>query len=565
MRCVPALQRRCDSSVCVIERTGTCSEAHPPGEKGAVVTDKNGTWRIALVDDEADIREVLGVSLEDAGYEVATASDGETGLQLCRSFQPHILITDIRMPGMDGLQLLEAVKRSQPEIEVIVATGFGEMQVAIRALQLDASDFVTKPVGEEALQLALRRARERYTGRKQLADHARLLEEESVQTTQELLRTISFQRRLIHSSMDGILGCDQNETAVTYNQALERMVGYPRHQVLWRKRLSDFLAQDDAGALRHALEGESFGGPGRLFLYETRLLTAEGRSVPVQVSATEILEGDRRDGLVFFFRDLRDIHRLEREMADQAKILHQDKMMSLGRLAASVVHEINNPLSGILNYARLMKRILERGRPDDEQLEKFRRHLELIDTETSRCSRIVSNLLSFSRHSRIEFTDVDIRELLERSALLSRHKLELQNVTLDVATAPDLPRVRGDANQLQQCIINLVFNALDAMPQGGRLELSATPESTAVVVRVRDTGPGIDPDILAHIFEPFFTTKKEGHGTGLGLSTVYGIVERHGGTVDVHSRPGDGTAFTITLPAGTAGPVPSGGTMHAEE
>lgn len=523
------------------------------------MAEKDGTWRIVLVDDEADICEVLGVSLEDAGYEVETARNGETGLQLCHTFRPHILITDIRMPGMDGLQLLEAVKASQPEIEVIVATAFGEMQVAIRALQLDASDFVTKPVGEEALQLALKRARERYIARKQLADHARLLEEESVHTTQELLRTISFQRRLIQSSMDGILGCDRDETAVTYNQALEGMVGHARHQVLWRKHLSDFLSPDDARELRKALEGESFGGPGRLFLYETRLVTADGRAVPVQVSATEILEGDQRDGLVFFFRDLRDILRLEREMADQAKILHQDKMMSLGRLAASVVHEINNPLSGILNYARLMKRILARGRPDDEQLEKFRCHLELVETETSRCSRIVSNLLSFSRHSRIEFTDVDIRELLERSALLSRHKLELQNVSLDVSTAPNVPRVRGDANQLQQCIINLVFNALDAMPQGGHLELSAALESNAVVIRVRDTGPGIDPEVLPHIFEPFFTTKKEGHGTGLGLSTVFGIVERHGGSVDVHSRPGEGTEFTITLPTGGVQPAPPEG------
>ena len=523
------------------------------------MADKDGTWRIVLVDDEADIREVLGISLEDSGYEVETASDGETGLRLCHAFRPHILITDIRMPGMDGLQLLEAVKGSQPEIEVIVATAFGEMQVAIRALQLDASDFVTKPVGEDALQLALKRARERYTARKQLADHARLLEEESVQTTQELLRNISFQRRLIHSSMDGILGCDQEETAVTYNQALERMVGYARHQVLWRKRLSDFLTPDDARALRKALEGASFGGPGRLFLYETRLLAADGRSVPVQVSATEIMEADHRDGLVFFFRDLRDIHRLEREMADQAKILHQDKMMSLGRLAASMVHEINNPLSGILNYARLMRRILERGQPDSEQLEKFLHHVALIETETSRCSRIVSNLLSFSRRSRIEFADVDIRDLLERSALLSRHKLELQNVALDVSTAPRLPPVRGDANQLQQCIINLVFNALDAMPQGGRLLLSAALESSAVVIRVRDTGPGIDADTLPHIFEPFYTTKKEGHGTGLGLSTVYGIVERHGGAVAVHSRPGEGTEVTITLPAGIERPAPSEG------
>ena len=237
-------------------------------------------------------------------------------------------------------------------------------------------------------------------------------------------------------------------------------------------------------------------------------------------------------------------------MADQANILHQDKMMSLGRLAASVVHEINNPLSGILNYARLMKRILARGRPPDEKLEKFRGYLDLVESETGRCSDIVSSLLSFSRRTRPEFTEVSLDGLLEKCILLSRHRLKLQNIDLEVDVSSGLPPVQGDPNQLQQCMINLIFNAIDAMPEGGRLTIRAAEEQGGrqVVITVRDTGAGIDPAALPHIFEPFYTTKEEGYGVGLGLSTVYGIVERHHGTVETASRPGRGTKFTLRFP-----------------
>ena len=151
----------------------------------------------------------------------------------------------------------------------------------------------------------------------------------------------------------------------------------------------------------------------RLVLYETRLLEKSGREIPVQVSAALLFDQGRPNGLVCFFRDLREIRKLEREISDQARILHQDKMMSLGRLAASVIHEINNPLSGILNYLRLMNRILRQGPLAEDRREKFQRYLDLVENETNRCSQIVSSLLSFSRVSPPAFGRVRIEELLE--------------------------------------------------------------------------------------------------------------------------------------------------------
>ena len=507
-------------------------------------------WKIVLIDDEEDIREVMAIALQDAGYTVATAGDGETGLMLCDDTSPQIVLTDIRMPGIDGLQVLEALKQKHPDIEVIVATAFGEMDLAIRALQLDASDFITKPISDEALYLALARARQRFTSRKQLKDYTTLLEKEKAETIQELLKSIRFQRNLIESSMDGILGCTETDTVIIYNHSLEQLLGYPRQDVIHQMTLKQFFPADGLDRVMDELSGKAYGGKDRLFLYETQLIDISGREIPVQVSASVMFDEDRKNGLVCFFRDLREIRKLEREILDQARVLHQDKMMSLGRLAASVVHEINNPLSGVLNYLRLMSRILNQGPLVDDRQEKFKSYLELVETETSRCSQIVSSLLSFSRQSPPSFGRVQIEKLLQRCIILSRHKLELNGIHIESDVQTNIPSVNGDFNQLQQCVINLIFNAIDVMPDGGNLDIAASTDAEKkwVIITIKDTGPGIDRAELPHIFEPFVTTKDEGYGVGLGLSTVYGIMERHGGSVDASSLPGKGAAFTLKLP-----------------
>jgi YesN/AraC family two-component response regulator len=236
-------------------------------------------WHILVIDDEEDILDVMSLALRDYGYRVTTAQNGSTGLEQCQKTSPQIVITDIRMPGMTGIELLQQVKQFDAEIEVIVCTAFAEMDLAIQALQLDASDFITKPISDNALHLALDRAKQRYTSRRKLQDYAKFL---------------------------------------------------------------------------------------------------------------------------------------EKKAADQAQILHQDKMMSLGRLAASVVHEINNPLSGILNYIRLMAKVLRKGRLDNEKLAKFQQYLEIVETETDRCSQIVSNLLAFSRKSPPAKGPVHLEALFEK-------------------------------------------------------------------------------------------------------------------------------------------------------
>jgi two-component system NtrC family sensor kinase len=264
-----------------------------------------------------------------------------------------------------------------------------------------------------------------------------------------------------------------------------------------------------------------------------------------------LFEEGRSIGTVAIFRDLRELQKLEQQFDDHTRLLQQDKMISLGRLSASVVHEINNPLSGILNYARLMIKILSRGPLTSDYQNKFQRYLDLIESETHRCSKIVSNLLAFSRKSELKFSEINVNDLLQKCLLLSRHKMELQNIRTELELNGKIPKIWGDFNQIQQAMINLIFNAIDAMPEGGTLTLSSSLHASnrSVKIQVKDTGCGILSESLEKIFDPFYTTKKEGQGMGLGLSTVYGIIDRHKGRIEVSSEPNKGTVFTLLLPS----------------
>jgi two-component system NtrC family sensor kinase len=230
------------------------------------------------------------------------------------------------------------------------------------------------------------------------------------------------------------------------------------------------------------------------------------------------------------------------------QMLQIEKMASLGRLAATVAHEINNPLAGILTYARLQARRIERDGANVD-LAQMSHDLDLIVQETQRCGGIVNNLLLFSRKQVGEFERVSLREALDRSLALISHHLKVSNVAYEHSGDADAG-VLGDANQIQQAIVALCVNAAEAMPSGGvlRTTIADAGPGKPITLAIADTGAGIAPEDLQHIFEPFFTTKSDGKGVGLGLSVVYGIMERHGGSVSVESKLGKGTTFTLVFP-----------------
>jgi len=253
-------------------------------------------------------------------------------------------------------------------------------------------------------------------------------------------------------------------------------------------------------------------------------------------------------------------HRLEQMVDDRTrqlkethkKLLHQDKMASLGKLSASVVHEINNPIAGILNLIMLMKRMVEEDTIGPAQIDQFNQYLTLMETETRRTSRIVSNLLAFARQSKMELKRISLNRLIEQTLFLNANLLKISGVKVETHLDPDLPELIGSEDQLQQVFMNLVSNAAEAMEAKGggrlRIETQHSLRDDKLLVDFKDTGVGVPEKNLSKLFEPFFTTKKKGKGVGLGLSVAYGIIQEHGGSIYVESPAGEGTSFNVKLP-----------------
>lgn len=245
--------------------------------------------------------------------------------------------------------------------------------------------------------------------------------------------------------------------------------------------------------------------------------------------------------------------------------LHTEKMASIGKMAAVLAHEINNPLSGILTYAKLLRKWTEREDAGQSRRKDISEALDLIAAESRRCGDLVKNLLTFSRTTPMNLQPTNLNQIVERSLRLVQHQFELAGVHVQPQLDPDLPDVQCDGAQIEQVLLALVMNAVDAMPQGGNLWLTTrcSGEDGTVRVVVRDDGAGIPPEILPRIFEPFLTTKETGRGVGLGLAISQSILERHNGTIEVQSEMGKGTTFTLTLPSETVASPASGAQQNA--
>ncbi|MBN2060471.1 MAG: PAS domain-containing protein [Deltaproteobacteria bacterium] len=358
-------------------------------------------------------------------------------------------------------------------------------------------------------------------------------------------------------------------TIIEANDALVKHRGYRREEIIGKKCYEVFQNLDhpcdsteNSCPLNNALKNETF-----VRQVMTRILPNKDRRY-YEINISPIWE---KDGRISEFIDIsRDItsrlkeeeeitKRLEQMVEERTrqlkethdKLLHQDKMFSLGKLAASVVHEINNPIAGILNLTMLIKRIVEEGPIDEKDMDKFRQYLDLMETETRRTSRIVSNLLTFSRQSRIELGRIQINQIIESTLLLNSNLLKINGIKIHRKLDSNLPDFVGSSDQIQQVLMNFLSNAAEAMESTDErilyIETRHLIGDDSILIRFKDTGVGIPVENLPRLFEPFFTTKK-GKGAGLGLSVAYGIVQEHGGTIDVRSEWGKGATFDIVLP-----------------
>ncbi|MDO8568760.1 MAG: [Fe-Fe] hydrogenase large subunit C-terminal domain-containing protein [Dehalococcoidales bacterium] len=236
---------------------------------------------------------------------------------------------------------------------------------------------------------------------------------------------------------------------------------------------------------------------------------------------------------------------LKRLRETQEGLIQAEKLTSLGQMAASIAHEVNNPLAGVLVYTQLLEKKINSGTFSETAALEY---LGKMETELTRSSRLIKNLLDFARQSAPTLRQVNLNEVMNRSFELTAHSAQLKHIQVVKELSPSLPTTMADFDQLQQVLLNLIMNAIQAMPEGGILTLRSALDTSEVKVEVQDNGCGISPENMRKLFTPFFTTKREVKGVGLGLAVAYGIVQRHRGRIEVQSKEGVGTTFTIYLP-----------------
>jgi len=361
---------------------------------------------------------------------------------------------------------------------------------------------------------------------------------------EQLRRSNAFLKNMLNSAVDGILAADRKGKIFIFNQSAAEVSGYSIEEALETLYIQDVYPDRCAWDIMKKLRSDEYGGKGKLKEHHVDVLGKHGERIPISLYASIIYEGGQEVGSFGFFHDLRMRLQLKKELEiAQIQLLQNEKMASLGKLAAGVAHQLNNPLGGIMLYSRLIQEEYELGEPAKDDLNRI-----LKDAE--RCRDTVKELLVFSRQTRQEKQLHDINKALSRTLFLLEKQVLFHNILIETRLSADIPLVLGDIQQLNHVFMNVILNAAQAMDGRGKLIISTSLslDGEKVIVEVSDTGPGISEDVLPHVFEPFYTTKEEGKGTGLGLSLAYGIVESHQGRIVAKNSPDQGSVFVIELP-----------------
>ncbi len=360
----------------------------------------------------------------------------------------------------------------------------------------------------------------------------------------KLQRTNALLRNLILSSVDGVIAADKTGKILIYNDMAEKVFGYSVEEALDRLDIRDIYPDDGAFQVMRRLRADDEDGRGKLRAFKVEVVHKDGTRIPISLNAAIVYENGREAATIGFFHDLRPILQMRQELEQtQLQLLQSEKMASLGKLAAGVAHQLNNPVGGITLYTKL---VLEEYDLSDE----VRADLMRVLKDAERCRDTIKELLEFTRQTRHRMQPHDLNRAVERTLFLLENQSLFHNIEIERNLSDALPRVYCDIQQMNHMLMNLILNAAQAMEGQGKLSVCTclSPGGETVHIEICDTGPGIGEDVLPRIFEPFFTTKEEGKGTGLGLSLVYGIVDNHGGRISVGNRVTAGARFVVELP-----------------
>jgi signal transduction histidine kinase/response regulator RpfG family c-di-GMP phosphodiesterase len=503
----------------------------PPPPSG----DSGERERVLLVDDEPQVLIALEDLLSD-DFVVLKTDSPEAALRIVKTEgNIAVVLTDQRMPKMTGDELLSRLAATSHASRILV-TGYADLTAVIRAVN-DGKIFayVTKPWSPDDLRMKVHKAAEHFRLANELAQERQLLS------------------RILDSMEDGVVALDPAGNVVAFNPRAEKILGIgPRDLVLatWVKTCGVFLPDQktplppEQDPLAHATAGQS--------LKETEIYV-RNKMVPgaeVTVAATPLRDNGRSaPGGIAVFRDVTEQKRLERQLGQS------QKMEAVGQLAGGVAHDFNNLLAVITGYGELL---LQSFKPSQTEHDDMTQLL----AASQRAAQLTKQLLAFSRRQVIQPKVLDLNEVVANVEKLLRRVIG-EDIDLMTAPAPKLGAIRADSGQVEQVILNLTVNARDAMPQGGKLTIetanvtldadyhdssSRVKPGDYVMLAVSDTGTGMDAETKKHVFEPFFTTKELGKGTGLGLATVYGIVQQCNAQIWLYSELDHGTTFKVYFP-----------------
>ena len=497
--------------------------------------------KILLIDDEPDIVRVLSMSLKADGYEVIPAHSGIEGIEIFDKERPDIVLTDIKMPGMDGIEVLKKVKSIHPQSEVIIITGHGDIDNTIEALQYGASDFINKPVRDEALSIALKRAQEKLEIKKQLKEYTLDLEHKIAEATREIARRSNFQIKLIRSSNDGIVATDKKLKIVIFNPEAEKIFGYAPPEVINKKSTSELFPAELNQTFNDALSGKT--DMKDLPWQEVAIQSKTGEQIPVRFSGTILLEKNEQMGTVAFFQDLREIKCLEQEL------VKSERLAAIGQTVAGLAHGIKNILHGLKGGSYLVDIGINK-----EDSVKLKKGWEMIKRNVGRTSNLVMDLLSYAKEREPEYENCNPNEIAEDVCGLVQDKARENDVAIIKEFDKTIGEVSMDPNTLHEVLLNLMSNAVDAclfdenMDKNWQVRLVTTKaDGNLIKFDIIDNGAGMDKEVMQKLFTSFFSTK--GHrGTGLGLMVTRKLIEEHMGKINVDSQPGRGTTFSFYLP-----------------
>lgn len=521
---------------------------------------------ILVVDDEPGIASLCKRILDRSSYDVTALTDPAVAIEHLQQNHYDLLLVDIRMPEVDGFDVISRAKIAQPEIAVLVMTGFGTVETAIRALRQGVDGLLLKPF-ENSAEL-LESVRQALIDNQRKRDTARVQALRPLFNVTESLFTETDQNKLL----DLILAAIREHLHCAHATIFQIKNG----RVATIAQVGDSISVDEnttAANLIHRVDedGNPFiihaTGPGE---QETQTLLSTlglGSAILIPIARSNIhnvlMAG--RDASVSQFRgadlelffvlarqaivamenarlyaDLREnVRRVEES---QQALLRAEKMAAAGRLTASIAHEVNNPLQSVQNCLHLAGR-------EDVPPEKRKEYFDLARTELDRLMKTMQRMLDFYRPGSSRVEEVDVLELLSHVINLTSQQLSQRNIQLVTDLPETLPSIYAVSGQIQQIFFNLVLNALDAMASGGELKISARAKARGVELIFADSGPGIPEAQRNNIFEPFFSTKDG--GTGLGLTVSYNIVTAHGGALDLVDRKEPGACFRLFLPLGT--------------